>query len=139
MKHSTVILSDNRNPSTVFGVHGGAGVLLWKRLATGSHLHGDWDGFEWVLLGPGDSAGKHTHTHTEEIYYILRGTGLVTVDDVQRRVSQGDVVVTPLNSRQSVTNDRSEDLAFIVVEVFPPEISRKLPPRRPTDENDQEH
>jgi mannose-6-phosphate isomerase-like protein (cupin superfamily) len=87
MKHSTVILSDNKNPSTVFGVHGGTGTLLWKRLATGSHLQADWDGFEWLALGPGDRMGKHTHTHTEEIFCFLSGTGLVTMDRDERRRS----------------------------------------------------
>jgi len=136
MKHSTVILSDSKNPSIVFGVHGGTGTLFWKRLATGSHLHGDWDCFEWVALGPGDRVGKHTHTHTGEIFYFLHGTGLVTMDGVQRRVGPGDLVVTPLNSWQSVINDGSENLEYIVIEVFPPAISEKLPPRRPTDEKE---
>jgi mannose-6-phosphate isomerase-like protein (cupin superfamily) len=136
MKHSTVIISDNKNPSIVFGVHGGTGTLLWKRLATGSHLHGDWDGFEWVALEPGDRVGKHTHTHTEEIFYFLAGTGLVMMDGVEQRVRPGDLVVTPLNSWQSVINDGRENLEYIVIEVFPPAISQKLPSRRPTDEKE---
>ena len=139
MKHSTVILSDRKNPSTVFGVHGGTGTLLWKRLATGSHLQADWDGFEWVALGPGDRVGKHTHTHTEEIFYFLSGTGLVTMDGDERRVGPGDLVVTPLNSWQSVINDGSEQLEYIVIEVFPPAISGKLPRRRATDELEVQH
>ena len=139
MKYSTVILSDTKNPSTVFGIHGGTGTLLWKRLATGSHLQADWDGFEWVALAPGDRVGKHTHTHTEGIFYFLSGTGLVTMDGDERRVGPGDLVVTPLNSWQSVINDGSEQLEYIVIEVFPPAISGKLPRRRPTDELEVQH
>jgi mannose-6-phosphate isomerase-like protein (cupin superfamily) len=58
------------------------------------------------------------------------------MDGVERRVGPGDLVVTPLNSWQSVINDGSENLEYIVIEVFPPAISEKLPPRRPTDEKE---
>jgi mannose-6-phosphate isomerase-like protein (cupin superfamily) len=83
--------------------------------------------------------GKHTHTHTEEIFYFLSGTGLVTMDGDERRVGPGDLVVTPLNSWQSVINDGSEQLEYIVIEVFPPAISGKLPRRRATDELEVQH
>lgn len=135
METNTIIVSDSDNPTTVFGVHGGDGTLLWKRMSTGSHLHADWDGFEWVALRPGDRAGLHTHAHTEELFYFISGTGRVVLDGNEYRVESGSVVLTPLGSTHSVENDGNEDLAYIVVEVFPPSISGALPPRRPTDES----
>jgi mannose-6-phosphate isomerase-like protein (cupin superfamily) len=134
MTHNNVIVSTIDSPAEILGVHGGSGSLFWKRLATGSHLYGDWEGFEWVALPPGDSVGRHTHTHTEEVFYFLSGTGLVTVDGEERRVGPADVVVTPLNSWQRVVNDGEEDLAYLVIEVFPPEISKRWPARQPTDD-----
>jgi hypothetical protein len=51
----------------------------------------------------------------------------------------GDLVVTPLNSWQSVINDGSEPLEYIVIEAFPPAISGRLPRRRPADELEVQH
>jgi len=134
----SVIVGDASGPAKVMGVHGGAGVLLWKRLSTGSHLYGDWDGFEWVALEPGARAGRHVHSHTEEIWYFLKGTGVIELDGVRHEVAPGSLVLTPLNSEHAAWNTGSERLDYIVIEVFPPAISERLPPRRPTEEQSTE-
>ncbi|MEO3798761.1 cupin domain-containing protein [Nonomuraea sp. B1E8] len=131
---SSVIVGDADAPATVMGVHGGAGALLWKRLATGSHLHGDWDGIEWVALEPGARAGLHVHSHTEEIWYFLKGTGVIELDGETHEVAPGTLVLTPHHSSHAAWNTGDERLDYVVIEVFPPAISRALPPRRPTEE-----
>jgi mannose-6-phosphate isomerase-like protein (cupin superfamily) len=130
----TAIVTPRAEPSRVLGVHGGDGVLKWRRLATGSHLWSDWDGFEWVALEPGAQAGMHQHTQTEEMFYFLNGTGMVTLDGETFTVRHGDVVLTPLMSCHAVANTGDSDLEYIVVEVFPPAISSALPPRRPAED-----
>lgn len=130
----TVIVSTGEPASRVLGVHGGSGVLHWKRLATGSHLYAEWDGFEWVAIDPGDRVGEHLHAHTEEVFYFLSGSGELTLDGVTHPVGRGDVCLTPLGSRHSVQNTGSTRLDYLVVEVFPPSISNALPARRPTEE-----
>ncbi|MEO3858817.1 cupin domain-containing protein [Acrocarpospora sp. B8E8] len=134
---SSVIVGDTRSPGRVLGVHGGAGGMHWLRIATGSHLYGEWDGFEWVGFEPGARAGRHVHSHTEEIWFFLRGTGVVELDGVRHDVGPGSLVLTPHHSSHSVHNTGEERLDFMVIEVFPPAISGALPPRRPTEEPDQ--
>lgn len=129
----TAILTPWAEPSSVLGVHGGDGVLKWRRLMTGSHTWSDWDGFEWVALVPGAEAGMHLHAHTEELFYFLAGTGVVILDGVEHQVGVGDLVLTPLGSRHAVINTGNVDLEYIVVEVFPPAISKALPPRVPSE------
>lgn len=130
----TVIITTKNDPGRVLGVHGGKGELLWKRLATGSHLYAKWEGFEWVALEPGGRVGKHTHTHTEEVFYFLTGRGELILDGDLYQVQPGDACITPLGSWHSVLNTSTEQMSYIVVEVFPPVISDALPARRPTDE-----
>lgn len=132
----SVIFGDISSPGRVLGVHGGAGAMWWVRLATGAHLYGDWDGFEWVALEPGARAGLHTHSHTEEIWFFLEGTGTIELNGKTYEVAPGSIVLTPLNSQHAAWNTGDERLGYIVIEVFPPEISSKLPPRRPTEEPD---
>jgi mannose-6-phosphate isomerase-like protein (cupin superfamily) len=47
------------------------------------------------VLPPGAAVGRHHHHATEEVYYILSGTGLMTVGDEQRAVTAGDAVFIP--------------------------------------------
>lgn len=131
---SSVIVGDISSPATVMGVHGGAGALLWKRLATGAHLYGEWDGYEWVALEPGARAGLHVHSHTEEIWFFLSGTGVMELDGVRHDVAPGTLVITPLNSSHAAWNTGEKRLEYIVIEVFPPAITEHLPSRRPTEE-----
>lgn len=131
---STVITGHTRQAGAALGAHGGEGVMHWIRVATGAHLHSDWDGIEWVAFDPGGRAGLHTHSHTEELWFILSGIGIVELDGERYNVSPGSIVLTPLHSRHAMWNMGSERLEYVVIEVFPPEISGALPPRRPTDE-----
>ncbi|VXC43274.1 conserved hypothetical protein [Arthrobacter sp. 9V] len=133
---STVITGHTDNAGAVLGVHGGDGVMLWARLATGAHLYSDWDGVEWVALEPGGRAGLHTHSHTEEIWFFLKGSGYMELNGTRHDVSPGTLVLTPLHSQHAAWNTGNEQLEYIVIEVFPPEISSKIPPRRPTEEDD---
>ncbi|WP_280401414.1 cupin domain-containing protein [Nocardia carnea] len=130
----SVISGHTGNAGKVMGVHGGEGAMLWTRFATGAHLYGDWDGIEWVAFEPGGRAGLHTHSHTEEIWFILRGTAEIELDGEKYSVEPGSIVVTPLHSRHALWNTGGERIEYIVIEVFPPEISEKLPVRRPTEE-----
>lgn len=130
----SVITGHTDNAGKVMGVHGGDGVMYWTRFATGSHLYGDWDGIEWVAFDPGGRAGLHTHSHTEEIWFILQGTADIELDGQRYHVEPGSIVITPLHSQHALWNTGGERVEYIVIEVFPPEISSKLPPRRPTEE-----
>lgn len=135
----TVITGHTSNAGEVLGVHGGHGAMSWLRAATGSHLYAEWDGVEWVGFDPGGGAGLHTHSHTEELWFFLEGTATMELDGVTHDVSPGSIVLTPLHSQHGIENTGPGRLEYVVIEVFPPEISDLLPPRRPTDESPEVH
>lgn len=55
----------------------------------------------------------HHHPQTEEIYYILRGSGRMTIDDQQRDVGPGDAIAIPPGSRHTIENTGQETLTFL--------------------------
>jgi mannose-6-phosphate isomerase-like protein (cupin superfamily) len=131
---STVITGHRDNLGQVHGVHGGQGAMGWVRLATGAHLHGDWDGIELVTFPPGTHAGLHKHTHTEEIWYFLTGHARVELDGESFDATPGTLVLTPLNSTHGMWNIGDDEVSYLVIEVFPPAITALLPTRRPSEE-----
>jgi mannose-6-phosphate isomerase-like protein (cupin superfamily) len=64
-------------------------------------------------LPPGGATAPHRHRKTEEIYYILWGTGQMRVDEESREVSPGDAVAIPPGARHQITNTGKEVLKFL--------------------------
>ena len=129
---SPLFLSDTGAPSIMRGLHGGSGVLRWKRFVTGLMMHGDWDSFEHNRVEPGGVIGEHVHSRTEEIYFIVGGTGLMHYNGERHEVRAGDLIMTPLNGRHGIDNIGDDELEFIVVEALPPSIVAKLPTYSPS-------
>ena len=98
---------------------GGEGVCRWKMLMNGMHLEGEWNCVEFVVIQPGASVGEHVHMRTEEIYYIISGRAVVTMDGVRIDARPGDLITTPIGSSHSIANHGEEDMEFFVTEVFP--------------------
>ncbi|MEK6234677.1 MAG: cupin domain-containing protein [Planctomycetales bacterium] len=64
-------------------------------------------------LPPGKSTEPHYHPRTEEIYYVLRGRGLMRIGSESREVGPGDAVAIPPGARHQITNPGDEPLVFL--------------------------
>ena len=64
-------------------------------------------------LLPGRSTEEHYHAQTEEIYYILSGSGRMIVDGQKRDVGQYDGIAIPPGARHIIINTGSDDLIFL--------------------------
>jgi mannose-6-phosphate isomerase-like protein (cupin superfamily) len=64
-------------------------------------------------LGPGKSTTPHFHTQTEEIYYILEGTGRMRVGAEERMVGPNDAIAIPPGERHQITNTGTGILRFL--------------------------
>ncbi|HEX8890171.1 MAG TPA: cupin domain-containing protein [Pyrinomonadaceae bacterium] len=67
------------------------------------------------VLPTGSAVGRHHHTETEEVYYILHGTGRMTVGDEVRDVSTGDAVFIPRGHTHSLENTGQEPMTILLV------------------------
>jgi mannose-6-phosphate isomerase-like protein (cupin superfamily) len=113
------IVNDISGPAVTHRQVGGEGACHWKMLMNGMHLEGEWNCVEYVVIEPGASVGEHVHLRTEEIYYIVSGRAVVTIDDVETEVRPGDLITTPIGSAHSIRNHGTENMHFFVTEVFP--------------------
>lgn len=55
----------------------------------------------------------HYHPKTEEIYYILAGTGRMQIGEDIRAVGPGDAIAIPPGSPHQITNIASQELRFL--------------------------
>ncbi|MFF5145034.1 cupin domain-containing protein [Streptomyces sp. NPDC013157] len=121
------IANDISGPAVTHRQVGGEGICRWKMLMNGMHLEGEWNCVEYVVIEPGASVGEHVHLRTEEIYYIVKGHAVVTMDGVEIHAKAGDLITTPIGSSHSIANRGGEDMHFFVTEVFPGEGPAALP------------
>jgi mannose-6-phosphate isomerase-like protein (cupin superfamily) len=70
------------------------------------------------------NVGKHMHPNTNEIQYILEGTGTIWLGDKEVQVKPGDLVVIPRGTPHGGTKPDGRPLKAIAI---------KTPPQAPDD------
>jgi mannose-6-phosphate isomerase-like protein (cupin superfamily) len=64
-------------------------------------------------LVPGGSTTPHFHRRTEEIYYILEGSGRMLIDGQESRVGPGDAIAIPPGAVHQIVADAQTGLRFL--------------------------
>jgi mannose-6-phosphate isomerase-like protein (cupin superfamily) len=64
-------------------------------------------------LAPGAATAPHFHLQTEEIYYILSGTGRMRIGEEQRDVGPGDAIAIPPRAIHTIANIGTSPLVFL--------------------------
>jgi len=70
----------------------------------------------YTILPPGTSIGFHRHEKNEEMYIILEGEGLMTVNKEKKRVKKGDTILNKQGWGHSLENDTDQPLRILVFE-----------------------
>ncbi len=58
---------------------------------------------------------EHVHKVQEQVYYVLEGEGILTLDDKKQLMRAHDYVYVPPGIRHSFTNTGTDGLVFLVV------------------------
>ncbi len=66
-----------------------------------------------ATVSPDGETEEHYHPRSEEIYYILRGQGLMFLEGERREVGPGDGILIPPGTRHSIQNIGQEPLVFL--------------------------
>jgi mannose-6-phosphate isomerase-like protein (cupin superfamily) len=64
-------------------------------------------------LGAGGSTQRHYHARTEEIYFLLEGSGEMEIEGERRRVVRGDAVLIPPGAWHEIRADGDGELRFL--------------------------
>lgn len=97
--------------------HDGEGILGHITLYDAPEFKTKLKFINYTVLSPGTSIGLHRHGDDEEIYIVLEGMGLMTVDQESQAVTAGDVIVNKPYGSHGIVNDGEQDLKLLVFEV----------------------
>mgnify|MGYP000480481330 CR=1 FL=1 len=70
-------------------------------------------------LNPGKSTVLHYHKSSDEIYFILSGSGLLEIEGEKREVSAGDYIYIKAGQKHKVENLGEEPLKIVCFS-YPP-------------------
>src|SRR4029077_1396129 len=66
-----------------------------------------------AALEPGQATQRHYHASSEEIYFVLKGSGELEVDGESRTVRPGDAILIPPGTWHTVENDGTSELLIL--------------------------
>jgi len=68
-----------------------------------------------AMLKPGEKSLPHRFHEASEVYYILKGHGIMHINDETAEVSPGDLIYIPPRAVQWIENHGEEDLEFLCI------------------------
>ena len=127
----TVLVGTKEEPVRIRGVHGGSGDLYWKCFVRLHMTHSPVVGFEYVRVPVGTAIGRHKHSRTEEIYFVVSGRGLMDQDGSRSEVGPGDLIMTRRDVTHAMDVVGDDDVELLVIEVYPADVLDRLPAHSP--------
>lgn len=96
--------------------HGGVREIEFARVLT--RTRGAIRFMDLSVLAPGADIGLHTHAEdNEELYVVVSGRGLMTLDGEEFEVGPGDVILNRPGGTHALRNTGEEALRIVVLEV----------------------
>ncbi len=96
--------------------HSGHGTIHIQKVFRRVDFDGAWDFALRVIMEPNSAMGLHRHGEDEEMYIILKGEGVMTVDGQESRVGPGDMIYNRPNGEHGLLNDSADEIELLIIQ-----------------------
>jgi mannose-6-phosphate isomerase-like protein (cupin superfamily) len=70
----------------------------------------------WVEVPPGVSQELHSHEEAEQVYVVVKGTGMLSAAGDTEQLEPGDLALIPPASDHTIANEGADALAILSVQ-----------------------
>jgi quercetin dioxygenase-like cupin family protein len=103
-------INDKEVLDTTYLAHGGAVAQMILDQRTLEEI----GSLAIASLAPGKEIEAHVDP-MEEIYFVIKGSGVMRVDEEKRQVGPGDATWIPVGSKHALLNDGERECMILVV------------------------
>jgi len=97
--------------------HDGVGELEKIRPFSKDSFDTPIDFIDFVTMAPSSQIGLHSHGQNEEVYFIVKGEGEMTIENKKCRVQAGDVILNSVNGTHALVNDTENNIDIFIFQV----------------------
>jgi mannose-6-phosphate isomerase-like protein (cupin superfamily) len=101
----------------VAGMNGGSGTVMYRRALDPTVFSTPWSYVDHMLIPPGASVGQAAQADMSEVYYVLSGSGEVTVAGETAPIREGDAVPVDLGQTRALKSTGAAPLELMVIGV----------------------
>jgi len=69
--------------------------------------------FAKLIISPMEKSQKHYHLKTEEVYFILSGSGEMIIGDEAFSIREGHAIFIPIGAPHQIINKTHQNLIFV--------------------------
>lgn len=96
-------------------MRGGTGTVTIRHAFTKDDMKAACRLCATLTIPPGAGIGTHEHATEDEVYFVIRGSGLLDDGHTRRRIEPGDAILTGRGESHAVLNDGTVDLEIVAV------------------------
>jgi len=89
--------------------------ILYRRLFGPEVFSTDWDHVDHVIIPAKSSSESRQLQGVEEVYYVVKGNGVVTINDEKSTVKADDAFFGMLGEKVAIGNEGNDDLELLVI------------------------
>jgi len=93
--------------------------ILYRRILGPDIFSTTWDHVDHVVIPAGSTAGPRQLNGIEEVYYVIKGSGTVSIGSESAAISTDDAFYGLLGEKLSFANTGNEDIELLVIGIAP--------------------
>ena len=105
---------DRAQLKPVAAMDGGKGTVQYRRAFDPTVFSTPWSWVDHLVVPVGASVGPRALPDFSEIYYVMAGTGTVTINNETAPIKAGDGIPVDINQKRSFTQTGADPLEFMI-------------------------